>query len=54
MAQATTVDDEVVSAVIDLDRGRYIKETIFNFAAHRRTEHYGHIVERTAAVPPEF
>ncbi len=54
VAQATTVDDEVVSAMIDLDRGRYIKETIFNFAAHRRTEHYGHIVERTAAVPPEF
>ena len=53
VALATTVEDEVVSAVIDLDRGRYIKETIFNFAAHRRTEHYGHIVERTAARPPE-
>ncbi len=53
VALATTVEDEVVSAVIDLDRGRYIKETIFNFAAHRRTEHYGHIVERTAAEPPE-
>ncbi|MBT5675681.1 MAG: N-carbamoyl-D-amino-acid hydrolase, partial [Rhodospirillaceae bacterium] len=30
----------------------YIRETIFNFDAHRRIEHYGLITERTGAVPP--
>ena len=52
VALATTVEDEVINAVCDLDRGRYIKDTIFNFAAHRRIEHYKIIAEQTAAVPP--
>jgi hypothetical protein len=52
VALASTAGDEVITAVCDLDRGRYIKETIFNFAAHRRIEHYKLIAERTAAVPP--
>ncbi|MDP6708067.1 MAG: N-carbamoyl-D-amino-acid hydrolase [Alphaproteobacteria bacterium] len=52
VALATTVEDEVVTAVCDLDRGRYIKDTIFNFAEHRRIEHYKIISEQTAAVPP--
>ncbi len=52
VALATTVEDEVINAVCDLDRGRYIKDTIFNFAAHRRIEHYKIISEQTAAVPP--
>ncbi len=53
VALASTVEDEVVSALVDLDRGRYLKETIFNFAAHRRIEHYRVIAEQTAAIPPE-
>jgi len=47
VALASTNEDEVIVADCDLDRGRYIKETIFNFAEHRRTEHYGIIVEQT-------
>ena len=53
VALASTLEDEVVSALVDLDRGRYLKETIFNFAAHRRIEHYRVIAEQTAAIPPE-
>lgn len=54
VAQAVTVEDEVITAKCDLDMGRIYKETIFNFARHRRPEHYGLIVERTGAIlPPE-
>jgi hypothetical protein len=40
VAQAATDDDEVVTARVDLDACRVYKETLFNFAAHRRPEHY--------------
>ena len=53
VALATTDGDEVITAKADLSRGQYIKDTIFNFADHRRTEHYGIIVDQTGAVPPE-
>ena len=52
VAQAMTEGDEVIIAECDLDRGKYIRETIFNFDAHRRIEHYGLITERTGAIPP--
>jgi len=52
VAVALTEGDEVVTAECDLDRGAYIKETVFDFAAHRRVEHYGLITSRTGAVPP--
>lgn len=52
VAQAVTVEDEVITAKCDLDMGRIYKETIFNFARHRRPEHYGLIVERKGAIPP--
>ena len=52
VAQAQTEGDEVITAPIDLERGVYIRETIFNFAAHRRIEHYGLISSRTGAEPP--
>jgi predicted amidohydrolase len=52
LALAETVGDELVVAKIDLDDTRFNKETIFNFAAHRRIEHYGLITTRTEAVPP--
>jgi predicted amidohydrolase len=51
-AQAVTVEDEVITASCDLDMGRLYKDTIFNFAAHRRPEHYGLITERTGAGAP--
>ncbi len=54
VAQAVTVGDEVITAACDLDMGRIYKETIFNFAIHRRPEAYGLITERTGAIlPPE-
>jgi predicted amidohydrolase len=53
VAQAVTVEDEVITASCDLDLGKIYKETVFDFTAHRRPEHYGLIVERTGAVPPK-
>ena len=53
VAEAKTMDDELIVADCDLDICRFNKETIFDFAAHRRPEHYRLIVERTGAEPPE-
>ena len=51
-AQASTLDDELIVADCDLDAGTYIKQNIFNFAAHRRPEHYDLIVETAGVVAP--
>ena len=53
VAQAVTVEDEVITAACNLDLGKLYKETFFDFAAHRRPEHYGLIVERTGSIPPK-
>lgn len=53
VAQAVTVEDEVITAACDLDMGRVYKETVFNFALHRRPEAYGLITSRTGAILPE-
>jgi N-carbamoyl-D-amino-acid hydrolase len=52
VAMAATLGDEVVVARCDLDRCRSYKTTVFDFARHRRPEHYRLIVERTGAIPP--
>lgn len=52
VAKAYTEDDEVVFADIDLDMGEPYRQSVFNFAAHRRPEHYGLIVERTGRGEP--
>jgi predicted amidohydrolase len=52
VAQCRTLGDELVVADCDLDDCAFGKQTIFDFAAHRRIEHYGLITERTGAVPP--
>ncbi|HEY8613675.1 MAG TPA: N-carbamoyl-D-amino-acid hydrolase [Roseomonas sp.] len=52
VAQAQTLGDEVIVADCDLDLCRQGKEKMFNFAAHRRPEHYRRIVEQTGAEPP--
>jgi hypothetical protein len=36
----------------DLDETIFGKKTIFDFARHRRIEHYGLITSRVGAVPP--
>jgi predicted amidohydrolase len=53
VAQAATLGDELVTARCDLDLTRSYKDTIFNFARHRRPEHYRLIVDRVGAEPPE-
>ena len=51
VAEAETRDDELVVAECDLDACIFNKETVFDFAAHRRPEHYGLITERVGASP---
>jgi predicted amidohydrolase len=48
-AKSITEDDEVVCFDCDLDLAQNLKRTMFDFAAHRRPEHYRLIVERTGA-----
>jgi predicted amidohydrolase len=52
VAMSTTLGDELCVARCDLDLTRSYKETTFNFARHRRPEHYRMIVDRTGAIPP--
>ena len=52
VAQAHTLDDELITAVCDLDECQFNKTTIFNFDAHRRPEHYKIITDQIGATPP--
>jgi N-carbamoyl-D-amino-acid hydrolase len=49
-ARALSEDDEIVAATLDLDLGQYLRRTVFDFARHRRIEHYRLIADRTGAV----
>lgn len=53
VARAASADDEVIVARCDLDLGRSYRETTFNMAVHRRTEHYRMVVERTGPLAPD-
>lgn len=54
VAESKTEDDEILVHACDLDLCNFGKETIFDFARHRRIEHYGLITERTGTIlPPE-
>ena len=52
LTRCVTLGDELQVARCDLDLCTSYKASIFNFAKHRRTEHYGLIVERTGAGEP--
>jgi predicted amidohydrolase len=52
VARALTEEDEVITVKADLSLGEFFREHVFNFAKHRRPEHYGLIVERTGAGDP--
>jgi len=52
VAMAAALGDELVVARCDLDLCRPYKSAVFDFARHRRPEHYRLIVERTGAIPP--
>ena len=47
--KSQTEEDEVVVVNADIDMAANLKRTMFNFAAHRRPEHYRLIVERVGA-----
>jgi len=49
LARAGSEGDEVVCAEIDLDDCLFYKQGLFNFAAHRRPEHYGPIARSSMA-----
>jgi N-carbamoyl-D-amino-acid hydrolase len=49
-AQASTLGDELFSYACDLDLCRSYKTTVFDFARHRRPEHYRLIVETAGPV----
>jgi len=54
VAEAKTEGDELLVAACDLDDTAFGKRTIFDFARHRRIEHYGRITSQTGVVlPPE-
>ena len=52
VAQATTWDDEVIVADADFDRCALGRTTIFDFARHRRPEHYARITQQVGSVAP--
>jgi predicted amidohydrolase len=54
VAEIEHEEDGVLVHDCDLDATRFGKETIFDFARHRRVEHYGLITSRVGAeAPPE-
>ncbi len=54
VAEAKSEDDELIVADCDLDATRFGKETMFDFARHRRIEHYGRITAQAGVIrPPE-
>lgn len=52
VAKSATLADELVICRCDLDLVKGYKERIFNFALHRRIEHYQLIATQTGAKPP--
>jgi len=52
VARALTEEDEVIATVADLSLGEHFRQHVFNFAKHRRPEHYGLITQRTGAGDP--
>lgn len=54
VAQASTMGDELVIADCDLDACRQGREKMFNFAAHRRPDHYRRIVDQVGIELPDW
>jgi N-carbamoyl-D-amino-acid hydrolase len=52
VARAETLGDEVIVAELDLDLCRQGKDKMFNFAVHRRPEHYAAITGRAGVIEP--
>ena len=52
VAETQTEDDEMIVHACDLDACNFGKQTIFDFARHRRIEHYGLITSQTGVRIP--
>jgi len=52
VAEAAGEDDEIIVHACDLDACTFGKKTIFDFARHRRPEHYRRIVAQTGIIEP--
>ena len=52
VTQSSTEDDEVITFTCDLALGDAFREHMFNFAKHRRPEHYRLIVDRIGVGEP--
>ena len=52
VAQSITLDDELITARVDLDFTRHYKDTLFRFDRYRVPEAYRLISERRGAGPP--
>ncbi|RWI87938.1 N-carbamoyl-D-amino-acid hydrolase [Mesorhizobium sp.] len=52
VAKTYTLGDEIAYAECDLEMGRYIKNSVFDFTQYRQPEHYKLIVERRGAMEP--
>ena len=52
LAKARTEGDEVVMATVDLDFSEPYRQSVFDFDAHRRPEHYSLIVDRVGRGDP--
>ena len=53
VARSGTDGDELVVHACDMDACNFGKATIFDFARHRRPEHYGRICSQTGVIRPE-
>lgn len=50
LARTETEEDELITARCDFSACAFGKTTIFDFARHRRTEHYGRITSQTGTI----
>lgn len=53
VAEAASLEDEIIVADCDFDMCRQGKEKIFNFVTHRRSEAYRLIVDQVGVVEPD-
>ena len=53
VVEAASEDDELIVHDCDLDLCNFAKQTIFDFARHRRIEHYQAITSQTGVIAPK-
>jgi predicted amidohydrolase len=52
VAEIASEDDEVIIYACDLDKTAFGRKSVFDFARHRRIEHYSLIGTQTGIIPP--